>query len=149
METKTTIISKGIEDLPQSASALIDELEYPLVLFIGELGAGKTTLIKEILSQMGSKDAGSSPSYSIINEYKLDDQAKLYHLDLYRLNTVEEAFALGLEDVIYSGHYCMVEWPQIVIDYLEPPYHVIQITQTEEGSREIILSNKQSRDLNL
>jgi len=123
MQTNKTLISKGLQDLPQTAATLLASIDYPLLLFIGELGAGKTTLIKEILRQLGSEDSGSSPSYALINEYKLDDDKKLFHLDLYRLTSVEEAFALGLEDIIYSGHYCMVEWPQLVLDYSFPILH--------------------------
>lgn len=141
METIKTIISEGLGDLEQVAKEVIAGLTHPLVLFEGELGAGKTTLIKELLKQLGSKDEGSSPSYSLINEYATDTTDKIYHLDLYRLNTAEEAFALGLEDILYSGHYCLVEWPQIVKAYLDPPYQLIEISIAEEGHRLIKLSS--------
>jgi len=112
METNSLIISKSLEDLPQTAKNLIAEFRHRLILLEGDLGAGKTTLIKELLAQLGSTDTGSSPSYSLINEYATTSGGKIYHLDLYRLHSVEEAFALGLEDILYSGHYCFVEWPQ-------------------------------------
>jgi len=129
----------SLEELPQTAADLIASLQHPLILFIGDLGAGKTTLIKELIAKLGSADSGSSPSYSLINEYKIPD-GKLYHLDLYRLTSVHEAFALGLEDILYSGAYCMVEWPQLVMDYLDPPYHVVELSLLSDGRRELKLS---------
>lgn len=139
METENTFYTYKLEELPQTVSKLLGQLDHPLILFIGDLGAGKTTLIKEIVSQLGSEDAGSSPSYSLINEYKTEG-GKLYHLDLYRLNSSEEAFALGLEDILYSSSYCMVEWPQLIMDYLEPPYHVVRLHLAKEGGRKLSLS---------
>ncbi len=141
METNSLIISTGLADLPQTAKSLIGEFQHRIILLEGDLGAGKTTLVKELLVQLGSTDAGSSPSYSLINEYVTTSESKIYHLDLYRLTSVEEAFALGLEDVLYSGHYCFVEWPQIIRDYLEPPYHYISIELDEAAHRRIKLSS--------
>ncbi len=139
MNSTKSFETNCLEDLPQTVTALLAELKHPLVLLIGDLGAGKTTLVKEILRQLGSQDSGSSPSYSLINEYKVN-QGKLYHLDLYRLNTVEEAFALGLEDILYSGNTCLVEWPQLIMAYLERPYMVIKITVGVGEIRTIELS---------
>ncbi len=141
METNSLIISKSLEDLPQTAKNLIAEFRHRLILLEGDLGAGKTTLIKELLAQLGSTDTGSSPSYSLINEYATTSGGKIYHLDLYRLHSVEEAFALGLEDILYSGHYCFVEWPQIVKEYLEPPYHHIGIELDDALYRRIKLAS--------
>jgi len=138
MDKVSEIISSRIEDLPQVAQALLDKMEFPMVLLIGDLGAGKTSLTKQFLSILGSEDAGSSPSYALINEYRLED-GRCYHLDLYRLNTVEEAFGLGLEDILYSGDYCFVEWPQLIMDYLEPPYHVLEIELVEGETRKFTL----------
>lgn len=139
MKSTKTFVTKRLVDLSKTAENLIAELSYPLVLLEGDLGAGKTTLVKELLSQLGSADKGSSPSYSLINEYKVNE-GQLYHLDLYRLNTVEEAFALGLEDIIYSGSRCIIEWPQLIIDYIEAPYCSLKIRVGEDESRTIELS---------
>jgi len=124
------------DKLDNLCNQLLEDLVHPLVLFIGDLGAGKTTIIKRLIQKKGSVDSGSSPSYAIINEYK-SDQGPVYHIDLYRLNTVEEVFQLGFEDIIYSGRPCYVEWPQIVLDYLEEPYHVVKIDVKEKAVREI------------
>lgn len=128
-----------VEDLDQMASTalkLAKDIEHPLILFIGELGAGKTTLIKELIKLDESEDSGSSPSFSIINEYKTKS-GRSYHLDLYRLNTPEEAFQLGIEEIIYSGDRCYVEWPQIILDYIDEPFHIIKIELIENNKRKI------------
>lgn len=138
-ETNKSFISKKIEDLPELVTQLREELKHPILLFIGELGAGKTTLIKELVGQLGSIDKGSSPSYSLINEYAIPG-GQLFHLDLYRLNSAQEAFALGLEETLYSGAYCLIEWPQLIMDYLEPPYHIVKIEVTNSGQRAVQLT---------
>lgn len=125
-------------ELKALTKAIIKELKHPLVLFIGELGAGKTTLIKEMISALGSDDDGSSPSYALINQYQSKD-APIYHIDLYRLESKEDVFHLGIEEILYSGHYCFVEWPQIIADYIEKPYHVIKIELEENNNRIITL----------
>ena len=120
-------------------SEVLKEVRHKLVLFIGDLGAGKTTTIKCILKLLNCEDLGSSPSYSIINEYKANN-TKIYHIDLYRLELAEEAFNLGIEDYLYSGNYCLVEWPQLIFDYLEEPYHIIKIEIQGDNSRKITLA---------
>jgi tRNA threonylcarbamoyladenosine biosynthesis protein TsaE len=126
-------------ELPQVIKQIINDLKYSLILFIGDLGAGKTTSIKYFLKELKCEDAGSSPSYSIINEYKADNN-KIYHIDLYRLEDAQEAFNLGIEDYLYSGYFCFVEWPQIIFDYLEEPYHIFKIEIQEDNSRLVTLA---------
>jgi len=138
-----TYHTTSIEDLPDIAKDLIAVRQHRILLLIGELGAGKTTLVKQLLVALGSEDVGSSPSYSLINEYK-KGEGKIYHLDLYRLNSAEEAFALGLEEILYSGHTCLIEWPQLVLDYLETPFNVVEISLIADGHREIKLSRVES-----
>jgi tRNA threonylcarbamoyladenosine biosynthesis protein TsaE len=84
-------------------------------LFHGEMGAGKTTLIAALCKYKGVREAVSSPTFSIINEYVYEEQGlekKIFHLDLYRLNSIEEIIGAGVEDCIYSDQICFVEWPQ-------------------------------------
>ena len=118
---------------------VLENFDHKLVLFIGDLGAGKTTSIKCLLKLLNCHDLGSSPSYSIINEYA-SDHDKIFHIDLYRLESEHEAFRLGIEDYLYSGKYCFVEWPQIIFDYLEEPYHILKIEISENNSRKISLA---------
>jgi tRNA threonylcarbamoyladenosine biosynthesis protein TsaE len=89
--------------------------EEKLFAFHGGMGAGKTTIITALCKEKGVKDTISSPTFSIINEYRFTDnegEKKIYHLDLYRLNSMEEIIQAGVEDCIYSGEICFVEWPE-------------------------------------
>ena len=79
--------------------------------FYGEMGAGKTTFIHALCEMLGVTSAIGSPTYSIINEYKSNELGTIYHIDLYRLKDEEEALQAGVEDALYSGNLCLVEWP--------------------------------------
>jgi tRNA threonylcarbamoyladenosine biosynthesis protein TsaE len=92
-----------------------------LFAFHGAMGAGKTTIITALCKEKGVKDVISSPTFSIINEYRFTDnegEKKIYHLDLYRLNSMEEIIQAGVEDCIYSGEICFVEWPEKAPEFL-------------------------------
>ena len=83
----------------------------PVIAFYGGMGAGKTTFIKSLCTEINVQDAVSSPTFSIINEYE-SRIGKVYHMDLYRLNSPDEVLQAGVEDCLYSGHTCLVEWPE-------------------------------------
>jgi tRNA threonylcarbamoyladenosine biosynthesis protein TsaE len=122
------------EELADIAKRIIRFADGRKVFIIyGEMGAGKTTLIKEICVYLGSRDNFSSPTYSIVNEYLLLSPAasKIYHIDLYRLKNLEEALSLGIEEYLYSGDYCFVEWPELVEGYLPDDLVKIYITGHE------------------
>lgn len=138
MKTREYIINQ-IDEIDQVAKLILDDLDYKVVLFIGDLGAGKTTLIKSFLKLLNCEDFGSSPSFAIINQYKASD-APIYHIDLYRLENPEEAFHLGIEELLYSGHYCFIEWPQIIKDYLDGQYHTLTFEILQNNARRITLS---------
>jgi tRNA threonylcarbamoyladenosine biosynthesis protein TsaE len=99
-----------------------------LFAFHGEMGAGKTTIITALCKHKGVKDIISSPTFSIINEYRFTEsgeEKKIYHLDLYRLNSMEEIVQAGVEDAIYSGNICFIEWPEKAPEFLnENTIHV-------------------------
>jgi tRNA threonylcarbamoyladenosine biosynthesis protein TsaE len=106
-----TIHLNSITDLSRAAEEiLIYSTGKRIFCFYGEMGAGKTTLIKEICKQLGVNDEGSSPTFSIVNEYKIsatgNKPVKCYHFDLYRLKSESEFFDIGYEDYIFSGNYC-------------------------------------------
>ena len=140
MRQEYIISEVNLENLHSSATEIISLFKYNIVLLRGELGAGKTTLVKALLTKMGSKDLGSSPSYAIINKY-LVAEGHCYHMDLYRLQTPEEAFDLGIEEMLYSGDRCFIEWPELILDWIESPYHIIDISLQEDGNRQIILTS--------
>ncbi|RYY48444.1 MAG: tRNA (adenosine(37)-N6)-threonylcarbamoyltransferase complex ATPase subunit type 1 TsaE [Chitinophagaceae bacterium] len=102
--------------------------------FHGEMGAGKTTFITTICKALGVTDVVSSPTFSIINQYKTADGQRLYHLDLYRLKDEEEAIMAGVEDCFYSGYYCFIEWPEKAPDIF--PEDTVSCFLSVEGNDE-------------
>lgn len=86
--------------------------KQPIVLFRGDLGAGKTTIIKEIGRYLGVTSDMSSPSFGIVNEYKVDNKV-IYHIDLYRIEELEEIYEFGLPEILESGNICLIEWPEM------------------------------------
>jgi tRNA threonylcarbamoyladenosine biosynthesis protein TsaE len=92
----------------------------------GELGAGKTTLIKAFCEALGVADATSSPSFAIVNEYRMADQRPVYHFDLYRLRDARELLDIGFEEYLDSGAYCFIEWPELAEELL--PRDVLHLT---------------------
>ena len=109
------------------AKAILDfAQDRKIFLFDAPMGAGKTTLIKELCIQLGSGDHFSSPTYSIINEYDYPG-GKIYHFDLYRLNSQEELLDLGIEEHLSLGNYCFFEWPELVEDLIGTNYLKIVI----------------------
>ncbi|MDO5980510.1 tRNA (adenosine(37)-N6)-threonylcarbamoyltransferase complex ATPase subunit type 1 TsaE [Flavivirga spongiicola] len=104
-------ISFGLNDVENIAKQLIKNVKTKTLLFYGDMGVGKTTLIKNIVKVLGSDDEVSSPTFSIVNEYQLNND-KVYHFDLYRINDLEEAYNFGIEDYIDSEHWKLIEWPE-------------------------------------
>lgn len=116
--------------------------KYKVVLFNGSMGAGKTTLISTLCKNLGSTDDISSPTFSIVNEY-LSNIGKIYHFDFYRLENIEEAFDIGLEEYLYSENYCFIEWAEKIEELLPNNYLIINISILSETERslEIIENN--------
>lgn len=107
------VVDFTLDNIHEAALQMINIIgDHNVVAFHGEMGAGKTTLIHAVCDQLGIKDVVSSPTFSIINEYRAASGKKVYHLDLYRLKDEEEAIAAGVEDSLYSGNLCLVEWPE-------------------------------------
>ncbi len=113
--------------------------ENNCLAFYGEMGAGKTTLIKEICNVLGISDSTSSPTFSLINEYLSEDGTPVYHFDFYRINKIEEAYDLGYEDYFYSEHLCMIEWPEKIENLLPEKHIKIQIEILANKERKILI----------
>lgn len=111
-----TIKKYTLPEISEAAQWLLNELKDRKVIALhGTMGAGKTTLVSTICHLLKVEDVVSSPTFSVINEYRYDDNGakkRLYHIDLYRLKDEEEAIRTGVEDCLYSGDYCFVEWPE-------------------------------------
>ncbi len=132
-----TIEVKGLKDLPGAAIQLLEfAKEQRIFLFYGEMGAGKTTFIKDICAALGVTEIVSSPTFSIVNEYD-NGTLRLYHFDFYRLKRETEALDLGYEDYFYSGDYCFIEWPEKIPNLLPPHFVEVRISDNGDGSRVI------------
>ena len=130
-----------IEELPQIAKDVIANSKHKIILFYGEMGVGKTTLIKEILKQLGVLDNVSSPTFSLVNEYHSTNNDKVFHFDFYRIDHEEEALDMGIEEYFYSNSWCLVEWPNKVENLLPLKSVTITITANDNQLRTIELKN--------
>lgn len=107
------------QELPSVAADLLQKHSNDRVFgFFGEMGAGKTTLIKELCRQLGVEGTTSSPTFAIVNEYFGSDGLPIYHFDFYRIDSVDEAVKIGFNDYLYSGAYCFIEWTEKVEELL-------------------------------
>lgn len=113
--------------------------EARVIAFMGDLGAGKTTLIKALCAALGVADQTSSPSFAIVNEYRTGSGDPLYHFDLYRLKAEEELDGIGFDEYLDSGHYCFIEWPELAEAHLPPDALQVRITVAANGVRTIEL----------
>jgi tRNA threonylcarbamoyladenosine biosynthesis protein TsaE len=135
-----TLKLQGLEDLPNIASQIIQfGKQKHIWLFEGHMGAGKTTLIKEICQQLGVENSIGSPTYSLVNEYVTTHGKTLYHFDFYRLKKEMEALDYGLEEYFDSGNLCLCEWPSKIPNLWPLEYLMIKISADLDGSRQISL----------
>ena len=112
---KNRYISYNLLDLEKIAYSILKKTQgMKKFIFIGDMGVGKTTLIKELSLQLGVNDTITSPTFSIINEYNSLKDLKVYHFDLYRIKDEDEALDFGIEEYLYSDDYCFIEWPERV-----------------------------------
>lgn len=129
-----SIIIQHVNELDQVASQLLEN--YPnkkVFAFYGNMGAGKTTFIKKICNTLGVIDNTSSPTFSVINEYRTKTNEKIFHFDFYRLKNENEAYDLGYEDYFYYNNYCFIEWPEKISSLL--PKDIVNVTISVEGEQ--------------
>lgn len=137
-----TIQLKSIENIAEAAHEFVAQMgDETVYAFYGEMGAGKTTFINALCKELGVEDdTTNSPSFSIINEYRSDTTAELiYHFDLYRLESIEEAFDIGVEDYFDSGALCFLEWPERIDDILPGDTVKVTITVNDDDTRTITI----------
>ena len=121
------------QELDEIAKAIVEVFENEKkIVFFGEMGVGKTTLIKSICKVLNVQDVVTSPTFSVVNEYQNKDGNSLYHFDFYRIKNQEELFDLGLEEYIYSDNYCFIEWPEKAKGLLSDNFIQIQMTKNKE-----------------
>jgi tRNA threonylcarbamoyladenosine biosynthesis protein TsaE len=130
------IILRHKNQLPEVVKLLLTlSGEKRLFAFYGPMGSGKTTIIKAICGELGAEDQASSPSFTIVNEYRTKGGEALYHIDFYRIRKQEEVFDFGIEEYFASGSYCFMEWPELVEEILPPETYKIRITVGDKDER--------------
>ena len=127
----------SLDDLSSIAQELITKNKKGTLLFNGDMGVGKTTLIKEICLALGVKDNISSPTYSLVNEYVTLENDKVFHFDFYRLTKEEEALDMGIEDYLYNNNWCLIEWPENIQNLLPLDAVHIHLSILKNGERNI------------
>ena len=135
MKTNYTLAEIG-----SVAESIINKADSRILLFYGEMGSGKTTLIKEIAAHLGVKDLTNSPTFSLVNEYITGVGDSMYHFDFYRIEREEEAYDMGFEEYLDSGSWCLIEWPEKVENLLPLDSVVIKIGINPDDSRTIQLT---------
>lgn len=139
-----TITISTLEDLPRAAREFVETMDDSTVFaFYGDMGAGKTTFINALCRELGvSEDIATSPSFSIVNEYRSDTTAELiYHFDLYRLENLDEALDMGIEDYFDSGALCLLEWPERVEELLPDDAIRVKLFVNDDDTRTLQLSS--------
>lgn len=132
------IVIKSLDALPEAAREFINSLgDRTVVTFKGEMGAGKTTFINEMCRLLGVEtDSTSSPTFALVNEYRSDTTAELiYHFDLYRLESLDEAIDMGVEDYLDCGALCLIEWPDVIDPILPADVVEAELTVNPDGTR--------------
>ncbi len=130
-----------LDELELVAQKVIDQQPSKVILFHGEMGVGKTTLIKQLCKTLGVTSATSSPTFSLVNEYETINNQVVYHFDFYRLKNEIEALDMGADDYFYSGNWCFIEWAEKIPSLIPDEHAVITIELVENGKRHLTLTN--------
>jgi tRNA threonylcarbamoyladenosine biosynthesis protein TsaE len=133
-------VTFSLDQLEEVAQKIIAENPNKVILFHGEMGVGKTTLIKQLCKTLGIMDATSSPTFSLVNEYQTTNNQTVYHFDFYRLNKETEAMDMGIDDYLYSGNWCFIEWAENIPNLIPKAHSIITIQLLADGNRLLELS---------
>ncbi|MCK5401910.1 MAG: tRNA (adenosine(37)-N6)-threonylcarbamoyltransferase complex ATPase subunit type 1 TsaE [Flavobacteriaceae bacterium] len=128
-----------LDTIDDIANMLLKSFKSKTVLFYGDMGVGKTTLISALLKALGSKTKATSPTFSIVNEYEVNDDI-VYHFDFYRIKDANEALDIGIEDYLYSGHWNFIEWPEKIDVFLPNEVDILKLKLNKNESRALKLS---------
>lgn len=130
-------IEFSLAEINKVAHQILEQNLEKVILFEAEMGTGKTTLIKELCKVLKVEDNISSPTFSLVNEYHTAKGEVVYHFDFYRLKSEEEALDFGVEDYLYSGNYCFLEWSEKISNLIPDKHTRIEIQVLENGNREL------------
>ena len=129
----------SLNEINNIAKKIIEFNPHKIVIFNGEMGAGKTTLIKSLCKELGISTNISSPTFSLVNEYQTITNQIVYHFDFYRLKSQNEALDIGIDEYLYSGHWCFIEWAENIKDLIPENYSTLTISVLSDGKRQIVL----------
>lgn len=133
-------ITFSLEQINEVAKQILAEDPKKVILFHGEMGAGKTTLIKALAKSLGVEGPTSSPTFSLVNEYQTIDNKLLYHFDMYRLKNETEALDMGIDEYLYSGNWCFIEWAEKIPNLIPETHSIVEIKLVSNGKRTLLLT---------
>ena len=129
----------SLDKIADAAREFVEQIgDKRVFAFYGGMGAGKTTFIKAVCEQLGVKDAVTSPTFAIVNEYA-SDYGPVFHFDFYRIKNLGEVMDLGFDDYAYSGNFCLMEWPELIEDLLPDNTVNVHIAETSNGMRTVTI----------
>ncbi len=143
------IVDYTLEQLPQIATQIIDKASDKILLFYGEMGVGKTTLIKEIIKQLEVDEVVTSPTFSLVNEYASGKGETIYHFDFYRIADENEVLDIGIDEYFDSGNWCLIEWPENIKNIVPLNAVRIDISLNNDKTRSIKIGNTETQDFKL
>ena len=131
------IVEFSLENIVAAAKQLLAESPSKIIIFNGEMGAGKTTFIKALGAELGVTDTMSSPTFSLVNEYNTKSGEIIYHFDLYRIKQESEALDMGIDEYLYSDNYCFIEWAEKIPNLIPEKHSVVNLSVLSNGNREM------------
>ena len=129
----------SLDEINEVAQKILSQNPKKVILFNGNMGVGKTTLIKSLAKNLGVIDATSSPTFSLVNEYQIANNQYIYHFDVYRLKNETEALDMGIDEYLYSGNWCFIEWAENIPNLIPDEHSTITIEQLPDGKRQLTL----------
>ena len=130
----------SLDEIENVAKKILSENPKKVILFHGNMGVGKTTLIKALAKELGVNDVTSSPTFSLVNEYQINDNQYIYHFDVYRLKNEIEALDMGIDEYLYSGNWCFIELAENIPNLIPDEHSIIKIELLPDGKRHLILT---------
>jgi tRNA threonylcarbamoyladenosine biosynthesis protein TsaE len=129
-----------LDEIDIAAAEVLAQNPEKIILFNGEMGAGKTTFIKALCRALGINNVTSSPTFSLVNEYASESGQIVYHFDVYRLKNENEALDMGIEEYLYSGNYCFIEWAEKIPNLIPEQHSVIALSVLPDNKRKLKLN---------
>ncbi|GEC78236.1 tRNA (adenosine(37)-N6)-threonylcarbamoyltransferase complex ATPase subunit type 1 TsaE [Flavobacterium aquatile] len=129
----------SLDEINEVAQKILSQNPKKVIIFNGNMGVGKTTLIKSLAKNLGVNDATSSPTFSLVNEYQIANNQYIYHFDVYRLKNETEALDMGIDEYLYSGNWCFIEWAENIPNLIPDEHSTITIEQLPDGKRHLTL----------